>query len=118
MIPILLDLELSKDSGNIKAQALVSAIGWVDLEKSLTIALSPSSIAPGSLYLIMREDMPDDCMGELVDSGNDRIALVTGIRRADQVDKLLHQSLDRFILSDPIAPVMPPNIPNIPAYCH
>ena len=114
MIPLFLDLELSE---SIKAQALVTAIGWVDLEKSLTISLAPSSLAAGSLSLIMREDMPDDYMGELINSDNDRVALVTGIRGADQVDKLLHQSLDRFVLSDPIVPSIPPNYPPIPAYC-
>jgi hypothetical protein len=113
MIPLFLDLELSE---SIKAQALVTAIGWVDLEKSLTISLAPSSLATGSLSLIMREDM-GDYMGELINGDNDRVALVTGIRGVPQPDKLLHQSLDRFVLSDPIVPSIPPNYPPIPAYC-
>lgn len=114
MIPLLLDLELSPE---IKAQALVSAIGWVDLERSLTITLAPSSLAAGTICLVLSADMADEAIGELVDEQNDRVALVTNIRGvAIGLDRLLSQSLDRFVES--VAPEpLPPALPPLPVVC-
>ena len=112
MIPLLLEIEFPD---RIKANAFVVAIGWLDLEKSLTITLTGSSLSPGPLSLIIRADGEGDYLGELVDGNNDRVAVVTNIIGVPQPDKLLSQAIDRFCESEAIAPAAP-SIPPIPAY--
>lgn len=113
MVPLFLDIEIGPTD---RAQILVSAIGWLAREKSLTISLSAPNLSAAPISLLIRDDMTEGSMGELIDHQNDRIAIVTGIRGVGQVDRLLHQSLDLFIQSAPIEPE-PPSLPIVPTYC-